>query len=381
MSACSDCLERGLLLRELAARIDRCVDRRAGSRARDLLALDDISLLAATGATMRARSVPRPSNSSAVADLRAELERLGCWAACRHDQGWPPGLDRLGAAAPRALFCRGDRDLLGSLGTPAAITIVGARRAGPYGLEVAASITGRLAAAGLPVISGLAFGIDAAAHRGALDAAGATVAVLGAGPERPYPRSSARLYREICGSGLVISELPPGSPTFRWMFPARNRLMAALGDMTVVVEAAERSGSLITAEMAADCGRSVGAVPGPVTSWRSQGTNALLADGACMVRGAEDVVEHLLGPGTASAPPPGPALTPQQATVLGHIDEGLIATDAVVAASGLGAGDVAAALSGLELGGYLQIGVDGGLRRTPLRPPPAREGEANTMGE
>ena len=133
--------------------------------------------------------------------------------------------------------------------------------------------------------------------------------MLGPGAERAYPRSRRGLYGRIRSQGAVISELPPGTPTFRWMFPARNRLMAALAGVTVVVEAAERSGSLITAEMAIECGRTVGAVPGPVTSWRSGGTNQLLADGAAVIRDARDVLDLLLGPGAVPVPVCGPPLT------------------------------------------------------------------------
>ena len=142
----------------------------------------------------------------------------------------------------------------------------------------------------------MAFGIDACAHRGALDT-GRTVAVLGCGADVAYPASHRSLWRRIQERGLVLSELPPGTGAWRWSFPARNRIMAALAGMTVVVEAAQRSGSLITADLAADLGRDLGAVPGPVTSRTSAGPNDLLAGGACLVRDAQDVLDAMLGPG------------------------------------------------------------------------------------
>ncbi len=178
------------------------------------------------------------------------------------------------------------------------MTVVGARRASSYGREIARELGRELAAAGFLVVSGLAFGIDACAHRGALDA-GLTVAVLGCGADVAYPAAHRSLWRRISEQGLVLSELPPGTGAWRWTFPARNRIMAALAGMTVVVEAAQRSGSLITADLAADLGRDLGAVPGPVNSRASAGANDLLAGGACLIRDAQDVLDAMLGPGVA----------------------------------------------------------------------------------
>lgn len=362
--ACEGCLGRGLLLRDLAAHVARAVDSRRGARARDILALDDAALRRAVGAA----TAPLPAAELGVAALRAELRAAGCWATCRHDADWPPALALLEDSAPRALFGLGARERLSLLRKRPAVTLVGARRAGPYGLEVAASLGGELASAGLAVISGMAFGIDSATHRGALDGGGLTVAVLAAGAERPYPRARASLHREIAGSGLVLSELPPGTTVFRWMFPARNRLMAALAEITIVVEAAERSGSLITAEMAGDCGRGVGAVPGPVNSWRSSGTNMLLADGAAVIRGSQDVLDRLLGVGAAAAAE-GPPPVPDDQAVLDAVEAGATHADRIAAASGLGADRAAASIARLELSGYLGADRSGALRRTTLSTP------------
>jgi DNA processing protein len=375
IGACPDCLARGILLRDLAARIDRAVDRRAGERARDLLALDSNELAAAVGGgSLEApAAIEAAASPEARAALEEDLEAAGCSVVCRHRSGWPDGFDRLGPAAPAALYMRGNVGLLERLDGERTATIVGARRAGPYGREVAHSLAAELAAAGIVVISGLAFGIDTSAHEGALAGGGVTVAVLGAGPERPYPRARARLHRRVAESGLVISELPPGSPTFRWTFPARNRLMAALAAMTVVVEAAERSGSLITAEMAGDCGRVVGAVPGPVNSWRSAGTNLLLADGARLVRDGADVLEELLGPGALAkrTEPAGPPLEPRELAVLDACEGGARTPDALVLACGLSADEAAVSLSRLELCGYVVREPAGSYARTALPAPGA----------
>lgn len=366
--ACAECLARGLLLRDLAGRIDRIVDGGSARRARDLLALDDRSL----GAAVRLEPQPSPASEleRRVDELREELAEFGAWAVCGHEPDWPAQLEVLGEAAPRALFGRGARAGLDPLGTgpDAAATIVGSRRAGTYGVSVASELAAELGAADLTVVSGLALGVDAAAHRGALAAEGFTVAVMGTGPERAYPASARRLYDEICERGLVLSELPPGVPTFRWMFPARNRVMAALAAVTIVVEAAQRSGSLITTEMAADCGRLVGAVPGPVNSWRSAGSNGLLADGAAVIRSGSDVLDLLLGPGARGRGRAGPRLDDVLATVLDAFEAGACTADGLVGVTGLQPQVVAGSLTRLELAGYLRVGPAGDLSRTTLAP-------------
>ena len=197
------------------------------------------------------------------------------------------------------------------------MTIVGSRRASSYGLGVAEELGRLLAAAGLVVVSGMARGIDAAAHRGALAAGGTTLAVLGGGADVVYPASERRLYREILASGAAISEAPPGQRPEPGAFPKRNRIMAALGAITVVVEAAQPSGSLITARRALDLGRHVGAIPGPVTSRVSEGTNDLIVDGAGLIRGAQDVLDRLLGVGIEAVRRCGPPLEPDLARVAG----------------------------------------------------------------
>jgi DNA processing protein len=274
-----------------------------------------------------------------------------CWACCRHGDLYPDSL-RDGADAPWALIGRGNPTLLDGLELYEAVTIVGARRATAYGREIARELGRELARAGMVIVSGLAFGIDACAHRGALDG-GRTIAVLGCGPDVPYPASHRSLWRQVCEAGLVISELPPGATPWRWTFPARNRIMAALAGMTVVVEAATRSGSLITTDLAADLGRDLGAVPGPVTSRASAGPNGLLAGGACVIRDAQDVLDAMLGPGRKQLDRSTPNLDSDLEAVLTAVEAGHSSCDAVATVTGLLGPGAAAALSRLELLGYV----------------------------
>ena len=291
------------------------------------------------------------------------------WALRRGDPAYPSGLEALEGNAPATLFCRGSREVVAGLDPSATVTIVGSRRATACGLGVAEDLGRLLAAAGLAVVSGMALGIDSAAHRGALDGDGVTVAVLAGGPDVVYPPSGRRLYDRILEAGAVVSEAPPGaSPRPHW-FPERNRLMAALAGITVVVEAAEPSGSLVTARRAVELGREVGAVPGRVTSRVSEGTNGLLADGAKVIRGAQDVLDQLLGVGAATVTPRGPALDPDLAAILGAVEAGASTSDAVSTASGLEPGAVAVGLARLELMGYLQADPSGRYVRTSLLAP------------
>ena len=222
-----------------------------------------------------------------------------------------------------------------------------------------ASALGRgLGAAGVTVVSGLALGVDAAAHRGALDAAGPTVGVLGCGADTVYPRTNRTLYGRVRAEGAVVSELPPGQPPARWTFPARNRIMAGIARVIVVVEAAKRSGSLITAGFAEDLGREICAVPGRVTSRIAAGVNQLLVDGAHLVRGPEDVLDLLFGAGgwegPASDKPSAEArLERPLRRVLRSVENGDSVDDAARGAQ-LSASELRAALGQLELLGLIR---------------------------
>jgi DNA processing protein len=233
---------------------------------------------------------------------RASFEDRGVATICRHASVYPPQLTEL-ADAPAVLFAAGRADAFEALREEPAVAIVGTRSPSPYGTEVAHSLGRGLGAAGLPIVSGLALGIDATAHRGCLAGSGLPVAVLPCGPDVAYPHRHRGLHSQIRERGLVLAELPPGTRPFRWSFPARNRIMAGLARMTVVVEAADPSGSLITSDFARDLGRLVAAVPGHVTSRVARGTNGLLRDGAVPITRPEDVLDELFGVGMRPMPP------------------------------------------------------------------------------
>ncbi|HWM64695.1 MAG TPA: DNA-processing protein DprA [Solirubrobacterales bacterium] len=364
--ACPDCLRRSRLLAHLAPYIEKVATGAPGSRSPELLRLSNEDLAEVVAPKVAGQILAR---LEAVPERRLAQDLLAaeCWACCRHDALFPDGL-RDADDAPWALIGRGDSALLASLEPTGAVTVVGARRASTYGREVARGLGRELASAGLVVVSGLAFGIDACAHRGALEG-GRTVAVLGCGADVSYPAAHHSLWRQVCENGLVLSELPPGEGAWRWSFPARNRIMAALAGMTVVVEAAARSGSLITADLAADLGRDLGAVPGPVGSRLSAGPNNLLAGGACLVRDAQDVLDAMLGPGVRQIERTGPPLGPLALAALEALEGGAETCDAIAVELGLAGGEVAAALAELEANGYASCSMVGVYSRTTLRQP------------
>jgi DNA processing protein len=201
----------------------------------------------------------------------------------------------------------------------------------------------------------MALGVDSAAHSGALESGGRTVAVLAGGADVPYPPSKRALHGRLRAEALVVSELPPGFRARRWCFPARNRIIAALAQLTVVVEAAQRSGALITARLARDLGRDVGAVPGRATMRLAAGTNALIADGAHLIAGAQDALDVACGVGTRAAPGQGDAsaLEPHLAKVLHAVEQGRD-TPAALAATRDETRATLAALAELELRGFLR---------------------------
>jgi DNA processing protein len=249
---------------------------------------------------------------------------------------------------PARLYLRGDGDA-GLLAQPA-VAIVGARACSPYGAQVARMLGRELAASGVVVVSGLARGIDGEAHRGALESDGHTVAVLGCGIDRDYPAAHRTLAQAIAERSLVVSEYEPGVEPAPWRFPARNRIIAGLCMATVVVEARERSGALITADFALEEGREVFAVPGEITSALSAGANALLRLGATPLTAAADVFESLgISPPEASLPEVGEAA----ASVLKQLPASV---DELVRMTGLAAGVIAAALAELEIAGVAREG-------------------------
>lgn len=251
---------------------------------------------------------------------------------------------------PKRLYLRGAGESA-LLGGPA-VAIVGARGCSPYGAQVARLLGRELAAAGVVVVSGLARGVDGEAHRGALQGGGYTVAVLGCGIDRDYPAAHASLAREIGERSLLVSEYEPGVEPTAWRFPARNRIIAGLSAATVVVEARERSGALITADFALNEGREVFAVPGEITSSLSRGTNDLLRLGATPLTSPADVLEALDIEAAAEPTQSHPLLELLPATA-----------DELVRTTGMPAGDLGAALAELEIAG-LAIEGDGIYRAT-----------------
>jgi len=242
-----------------------------------------------------------------------------------------------------------------------AVAIVGARRASAYGVEVAERLASDLAARGVTIVSGLARGIDTAAHRGALAAGGRTIAVLGAGVDVVYPPENVALAREVAAHGALLTQFAPGMPPLPQNFPTRNRTLAALALGVVVVEAAERSGSLITAGFAGDLGREVFAVPGKITSPTSAGAHKLLRDGATLVERWSDVVQELPEPwrrrvraaAVSSMALGGPVAGGDEARMLGllSVDEAQH-IERLIARAGTNAARVGAILTSLELGGW-----------------------------
>jgi DNA processing protein len=241
----------------------------------------------------------------------AAARRDGIRLVCPADPEWPAGLDELGPARPYALWLRGHADL--RLACLRSVSMVGARAATGYGAHVAGEIAADLGERGWSIVSGGAYGIDAAAHRGALATGAVTVAVLACGVDYAYPAGHADLFAEITEGGLLLSEWPPGRHPARLRFLVRNRTIAALTSGTVIVEAGERSGALNTARHAAQLARPLMAVPGPVTSAQSAGCHRIIRDwGATCVTCADDIIEMLspLGDTTAGTPTPVTVTTP-----------------------------------------------------------------------
>ena len=244
-----------------------------------------------------------PEQPGKAASLRALAcaaadrgQRAGLTAVPWNDPAYPPALTTI-VDPPPVLWVRGS---VASLATQA-VAIVGARAASAYALSVAERLGSDLAAAGLTIVSGLARGVDSAAHRGALAAGGVTVGVLGSGADVMYPPEHAALARDMARQGAVISEAIPGAPPQAYLFPRRNRIISGLSRAVVVIEAGEKSGSLITARSALEQGRDVLAVPGNVLTGRNRGAHALLRDGAKIVESADDILEELGMPPVGSA--------------------------------------------------------------------------------
>ena len=292
---------------------------------------------------------------AALSEQRGLAGRAGARLLLSEDDEYPASLAAV-PAPPTFLLARGELRKEDAL----ALAIVGSRRATAYGLGAAECLAADLAARGVTIVSGFARGIDTAAHRGALAAGGRTIAVLGCGVDVTYPPENRKLVGQVLERGALISQFPMGTPALPGHFPLRNRTIAGLTLGTIVVEAAERSGALITAGHAGELGREVFAVPGPVTSETSRGANRLIQDGAKLVQGWEDVLAELPPvwrrclTECVGAEAPGPAPEGDETRVLPLLGGEPIHIDHVIARSGVPSGRAAAALLNLELKGWVR---------------------------
>lgn len=274
------------------------------------------------------------------------------------DARYPHALSDLQENAPTQLWVRGRLEVLAS---PTIVAIVGTRRATASGLRVTRELAGAFARAGACVVSGMALGIDAAAHRAALEHRGTTIAVLGTGLDVVYPPAHRLLQRAIVDGGALVSELEPDWAGKKWTFPQRNRIIAALASLTIVVEAPEHSGALITAGHAVELGRAVGAVPGPIDQPQCAGSNRLIRDGAVLLPSIDDALA------LAGLTPPlrQPRGDPRgdEGKVWAALESGALDMDSLCTRSELPAARCLAAVTTLELAGAIECALTGEVRR------------------
>ena len=303
-----------------------------------------------------------PSDQARLRDeaarLAADAAQCGATLLLLGDEAYPASLLQL-VDPPPYLCVLGD---LSVLARPT-VAIVGTRRATPYGERVTHALSGALAAAGVCVVSGMARGIDAAAHRAALARGGVTAAVLGTGVDIAYPVAHRSLHASIAQRGAVISEFPCGSRAGPASFPRRNRVIAALASLTIVVEAGERSGALITAEHALDIGRDVGAVPGPVESPQHVGSNGLLKHGAHAILGADDALSLLGLPDASARPNVAATLAGDERAVWIALEDGATPIDRLTERAALTPRRSLAAVTALELAGLVETLPTGEVHR------------------
>ena len=280
----------------------------------------------------------------------------------RGEMGYPAVfLEREGG--PRSIFVIGNETIL-EMAPNRLVAIVGTRDASPYGVRVTAALAEAFVGAGIGVVSGLARGIDAAAHRATLEAGGKTIAVMGTGVDVPYPVGHRGLHAEVAEKGLVISENAPGTPAGPGCFPRRNRLIAALARVTIVVEAPYKSGAINTANQAIDAGRVVAAIPGPIDSPRSAGANLLLRDGAQLIHSIDDALMlYGLTRGQKSARPTMGSL---DSAVWDALEAGPAPVEEVGVRSGLTVRQVLEGIARLELNGMVRHGSNGEVERVRI---------------
>lgn len=307
-----------------------------------------------------------PLPASTIAELMAAADQAldtgagqGIVAVPLVDERYPPLLACINDPPP-VLWAKGDFE---TLARPA-VAVIGSRAASPYALQVGTRIAAELAERGIVVVSGLARGVDSAAHRGCLEGRGSTAAVLGCGLDRVYPPEHADLASEIAGHGVLLAELAPGAAPLPEHFPLRNRIISGLSLATVVVEASEHSGSLITARCALEQGRDVMAVPGSVLTGRNRGSHALLRDGARIVESADDILGELGWPGLAET-----AASPRKSLISGPLIDRMLPgecydLDALVELTGMNGPAILARLTELELAGVVVVSQGRYVRRS-----------------
>jgi DNA processing protein len=319
-------------------------------------------LVARFGSASRAlddaeRAADRPAALAAADEALADAARTGMSLLAAGDPALPGSLAELDDVPP-VLWALGDLELLDDRPR---VAIVGTRRATAYGLRITRALAGAFARAGACVVSGMARGIDSAAHRAALEAGGTTIAVLGTGADIAYPAANLALHAEIASRGLLLSEYPPGERANGGSFPRRNRIIAALSRLTIVVEAGLKSGALITADSAERLNRTVAAVPGCIDQPQSEAANLLIREGAHIICGVEDALA-LAGLTRAVHRPALDAGTDELA-VWNALDDGPVDVDAICSRSGLPADRCLAAITALEIRGAVECSIVGDVRR------------------
>lgn len=355
MGACDTCMRRTWLLGRVSGYLQ--FQRR---QIEDMLSLTDEDLIALWSQRVddRVAAEYRDFDRSQAEAERAQAKAAGLELICVCDAVYPASLRRL-RTPPAVLHVAGGMQRFLELAAADPVAIVGSRRATEYGQEVARMLGRGLSASGLCVVSGLAPGVDAAAHSGSLAAGGRTIAVMAGSAAEPHPKAHRQLHRKILNTGAAVSELGPHTSRRAWTFVARNRIIAGLSRLTIVVQAAQKSGALITAEFACRTGVVLGAVPGLVGARQSYGPNKLLAAGAVVIRDAQDALNAVFGADVREAASADRSvLDAGQLELVDAIASG-VDTAAALAGAGLGGGELLVMLAELELSGCVRRATGG----------------------
>lgn len=355
VAACDECLRRTWLIERVSGYLE--YQRR---RVEDILSVEDRMLIELwrevaerRGTEDRLESEYREFRPQQADAQRKRAQAAGLDLICACDPAYPRRLRRL-FGPPAVLHVAGGMERFLELSRTDPVAIVGTRRPTIYGTDVAQQLGRGVSVSGLCVVSGMAVGIDAAAHRGALAGGGRTIAVLPGSAGEPYPRANAQLYRQLLRYGVAISEMGPGAAVRKWTLTARNRVIAALSELTIVVQGKAGSGALSTARLARGVGCRLGAVPGSVLVSHSEGPHGLLRDGAILIRNPQDVLDALFGGGSRELLDPVlNGLRDEQRAVLQAIQSGAD-TLALLASKAVGDGDVLALVAELELAGCVR---------------------------